>query len=46
LVRALIPDRGNADPTWTSYARTFFGAIEQLAGRCGFFKIAEPFVPT
>jgi type IV secretory pathway TraG/TraD family ATPase VirD4 len=31
LARALIPDRGNADPTWTSYARTFFGAIVRQA---------------
>jgi type IV secretory pathway TraG/TraD family ATPase VirD4 len=31
LARALIPDRGNADHTWTSYARTFFGAIVRQA---------------
>jgi hypothetical protein len=27
MARAFIPDRGNADPTWTSYGRTFFSAI-------------------
>jgi type IV secretory pathway TraG/TraD family ATPase VirD4 len=27
MARAFIPDRGNADPTWTGYGRTFFGAI-------------------
>jgi type IV secretory pathway TraG/TraD family ATPase VirD4 len=31
MARAFIPDRGNADPTWTSYGRTFFGAIVKQA---------------
>ena len=31
MARAFIPDRGNADPTWTSYGRTFFGAIVRQA---------------
>ena len=31
LARAFIPDRGNADPTWTGYGRTFFGAIVKQA---------------
>jgi type IV secretory pathway TraG/TraD family ATPase VirD4 len=31
MARAFIPDRGNADPTWTSYGRTFFSAIVRQA---------------
>jgi type IV secretory pathway TraG/TraD family ATPase VirD4 len=31
MARAFIPDRGNADPTWTGYGRTFFGAIVKQA---------------
>jgi type IV secretory pathway TraG/TraD family ATPase VirD4 len=31
MARAFIPDRGNADPTWTGYGRTFFSAIVKQA---------------
>ena len=31
MARAFIPDRGNADPTWTGYGRTFFAAIVKQA---------------
>jgi type IV secretory pathway TraG/TraD family ATPase VirD4 len=31
MARAFIPDRGNADPTWTSYGRTFFSAVVRQA---------------
>jgi type IV secretory pathway TraG/TraD family ATPase VirD4 len=31
MARAFIPDRGNADPSWTGYGRTFFGAIVKQA---------------
>jgi type IV secretory pathway TraG/TraD family ATPase VirD4 len=31
LARALIPDRGHSDPTWTSYGRTFFSAVVKQA---------------
>jgi hypothetical protein len=34
MARALIPDRANADPTWTNYGRTFFGAIVRQAQAC------------
>ena len=33
MARAFIPDRGNADPTWTGYGRTFFSAIVQTSAR-------------
>jgi hypothetical protein len=35
MARALIPDRGNADPTWTSYGRTFFSAVVRQSQACG-----------
>jgi type IV secretory pathway TraG/TraD family ATPase VirD4 len=31
MARAFIPDRGNSDPTWTGYGRTFFSAIVRQA---------------
>jgi type IV secretory pathway TraG/TraD family ATPase VirD4 len=31
MARAFIPDRGNADPTWTGYGRTFFSAVVKQA---------------
>jgi hypothetical protein len=35
MARAFIPDRGNTDPTWTSYGRTFFSAVVRQARSCG-----------
>jgi len=35
MARAFIPDRGNADPTWTSYGRTFFSALLRQARAVG-----------
>ena len=35
MARAFIPDRANADPTWTSYGRTFFSAVVRQARSCG-----------
>lgn len=41
LARAFIPDRGNADPTWTSYARTFFSAVTRQAHTAGITDVSE-----
>jgi type IV secretory pathway TraG/TraD family ATPase VirD4 len=41
LARALIPDRGSADTTWTSYARTFFSAVTRQAQAAGITDIGE-----
>jgi type IV secretory pathway TraG/TraD family ATPase VirD4 len=41
MARAFIPDRGNADPTWTSYGRTFFSAIVKQARALEVKDIAE-----
>jgi len=41
LARALIPDRGSADTTWTSYARTFFSAVTRQAQSVGITDIGE-----
>jgi type IV secretory pathway TraG/TraD family ATPase VirD4 len=41
LARALIPDRGASDTTWTSYARTFFGAVVRQARAVGVNDIGE-----
>jgi type IV secretory pathway TraG/TraD family ATPase VirD4 len=41
MARAFIPDRGNADPTWTGYGRTFFGAIVKQARALNVRDVAE-----
>jgi type IV secretory pathway TraG/TraD family ATPase VirD4 len=41
IARAFIPDRGNADPTWTGYGRTFFGAIVKQARALNVRDVAE-----
>jgi len=41
MARAFIPDRGNADPTWTGYGRTFFGAIVKQARALNVKDVAE-----
>jgi hypothetical protein len=41
LARALIPDRGSADITWTSYARTFFSAVTRQAQAAGINDVGE-----
>jgi type IV secretory pathway TraG/TraD family ATPase VirD4 len=41
MARAFIPDRGSADPTWTGYGRTFFGAIVKQARALNVRDIAE-----
>jgi type IV secretory pathway TraG/TraD family ATPase VirD4 len=41
MARAFIPDRGNADPTWTGYGRTFFAAIVKQARALNVTDIAE-----
>ena len=41
LARALIPDRGSADTTWTSYARTFFSAVTRQAQIAGIADVGE-----
>jgi len=35
LARSMIPDRPHADPTWTSYARTFFTAVARQTQEAG-----------
>lgn len=34
MARALIPDRGQSDPTWTNHGRTFFSAVTRQARSC------------
>jgi type IV secretory pathway TraG/TraD family ATPase VirD4 len=41
MARAFIPDRGNADPTWTGYGRTFFSAVVKQARALNVRDIAE-----
>ena len=41
MARAFIPDRGNADPTWTGYGRTFFSAIVKQARALKVADVAE-----
>ena len=41
LARAMIPDRANADAQWTSYARTFFGAVTRQAKAAGIDDVGE-----
>jgi type IV secretory pathway TraG/TraD family ATPase VirD4 len=41
LARSLIPDSGEADRTWTGYARTFFTAVTQQAMTLGVRDDAE-----
>ena len=41
MARAFIPDRGNADPTWTGYGRTFFSAVVKQARALSVRDISE-----
>jgi type IV secretory pathway TraG/TraD family ATPase VirD4 len=41
LARALIPDRGNTDATWTSYGRTFFSAVTRQARALNLTDLSE-----
>jgi type IV secretory pathway TraG/TraD family ATPase VirD4 len=41
MARAFIPDRGNADSTWTSYGRTFFGAIVKQTRALNMTNLSE-----
>ena len=41
LARSLIPDRPGADPVWSGYARTFFGAVTRQSHEAGIRDAGE-----